>query len=318
MRRWDGLLDGYIKECEVRGLATSTLQLRRSELDRFGLWLKRRRPRVNLEEVDSALLIQHLKSRSAFRGKSSMAHAVGDLRGMGEYLVQQGLWTKNPMRWIKGPKLDPRMHLPRRIGKADMQRLWDASETRKPASSRALARCVLAVLYGTGLRRGELERLDLADWDRENGILTVDGQKSGRERKVPVGPGVWRCVDAYLPIRHNRLEAAKRLDDPAFLIDRRGGRMRADSISNAIRSCAKAAGIPFVSLHQFRHSCAADLLESGVRMPEVKAMLGHAVMATTMRYLDVSGAERADAIRKHPLNEFLQTEPETTERKVAI
>ena len=225
---------------------------------------------------------------------------------------------KNPLRWIRGPKLDPRMSLPRRIGKDDMKRLWDEAGKKKPASNRSVTLCVLAILYGTGLRRGELHRLDKDDWDRENGVLKVDGQKTGQERNLPVGPGLWRCVEAYLPVRQNRLETVHRLDETAFLIDRHGQRMSTSSISRMIAGCAKSAGIPSLSLHQFRHSCASDLLESGVTLPEVKTMLGHAVIVSTMRYTHVSTEERADAIKKHPINEFLQVEADSSERRAAV
>jgi integrase/recombinase XerD len=268
-----------------------------------------------LEELDSELLIRYLQQRGTFRSKATVAGAVSKLRCMGEYLVAQSVWTKNPLRWIRGPKLDPRMCLPRRIGKADMDRLWNEAGMRDP-KDREVILCLLALLYGTGLRRGELERLDLSDWDRENGVLKVDGRKTGQERKVPVGAGVWRRIEAYLPVRQNRLELAGQLDEPAFMVSRVGKRMRGESISSAVGNCAKAAGIPFVSLHQFRHSCAADLLESGATMPEVKAVLGHAVIQTTMRYIHVSGDERAKAIQKHPINDFLKAEPATAERAV--
>jgi integrase/recombinase XerD len=315
MRRWDGLVDGYVQECATRGLAEVTVAVRRRELDRCGTWLKHRRPKVNLELMDSDLLVRYLRTRSAFRSKSTMAGAVSIVRGMGEYLVRQGVWTKNPMRWIRGPKMDPRMCLPRRIGKADMNRLWEEAEKRKPKSIRTVTLCVLAILYGTGLRRGELHRLNVADWDRDNGVLKVDGQKTGHERNLPVGPGLWRCVEAYLPVRQLRLEAAKRYEEPAFLIDRFGRRMSADAVSRAVAVCAKAARIPFVSIHQFRHSCASDLLESGVKLPDVKTMLGHAVIETTMRYLHVSSGERTQAIKKHPINEFLRAQADASQRR---
>ncbi|MEI6563572.1 MAG: tyrosine-type recombinase/integrase [bacterium] len=318
MRRWDGLVEGYVRECEIRGLAATTMVMRRSALARAGTWLKLRRPKVNLEQMESEMLIEYLRTRSAFRSKTVVASTVSILRGMGEYLVSQGVWTKNPMRWIRGPKMDPRSTLPRRIGKADMKRIWDEAEKIKSPSVRAVTLCVLAILYGSGLRRGELERMNMSDWDRENGLLRVDGRKTGQERKVPVGAGVWRCVEAYLPVRQNRLESACRLEETALLIDRFGNRMRADAISRVVRACAVAAGIPFVSLHQFRHSCASDLLESGVKMPEVQAMLGHGVLATTMRYLHVSGDVMSEAIKKHPINEFLDPEPEATERRAVI
>ena len=60
MKRWDGLVDGYLRQGEVRGLSEETLVGVRSELDRWGCWLKRRRPRPSLEEVDAELIIQYI------------------------------------------------------------------------------------------------------------------------------------------------------------------------------------------------------------------------------------------------------------------
>jgi integrase/recombinase XerD len=318
MRRWDGLVDGYIKECETRGLSNTTMMTRRSALDRCGAWLKQRRPRVNLETVSSEQLVAYLKTRSAFRSKSTVAGCVSDLRCFGEYLVSQAIWSLNPMRWIKGPKMDPRMHIPRRLGHAQMSRIWEEADKRKPDSARRLLVCLLALLYGTGLRRGELSRLDLTAWDRAEGVLKIDGRKTGCERIAPVGAGVWRCLEAYLPVRQAQLERAQRLDEVALLINRRGWRLSGDAISRLVGQCAKRAGIPFVSLHQFRHACASDLLESGVRMPEVKAILGHAAIATTMRYVQVSGTARAEAMAKHPINELLAEVAGPAERSLAV
>jgi hypothetical protein len=58
MKRWDGLVDGYIKLCESRGLSETTMIGVRNELDRWGCWMKRRRPKPNLEEVDGLMLIE--------------------------------------------------------------------------------------------------------------------------------------------------------------------------------------------------------------------------------------------------------------------
>jgi len=102
MRRWDGLVDQYIRTCEARGLAAATIQHRATELSRFGQWAKRRRPRPNLEEIDSDLLVRFIGERSAFRAKATVASVVTELRGMGEFLVSEGIWRKNAMRWIRG------------------------------------------------------------------------------------------------------------------------------------------------------------------------------------------------------------------------
>ena len=63
---------------------------------------------------------------------------------------------------------------------------------------------VLALLYGTGLRRGELERFNREHFDRDAGTLRVDGRKTGHERCVPLPEMVLRCLEAYLPLRNNQ------------------------------------------------------------------------------------------------------------------
>jgi integrase/recombinase XerD len=129
---------------------------------------------------------------------------------------------------------------------------------------------VLAMLYGTGLRRGELERLNLDSFDCREGTMRIDGRKTGLERCIPLPEMVLRCLDAYLPHRHNQLERAGLLGEQALLISRRGCRLTGHAVSNGIRVISRRAGVSIHSLHQFRHTCASDLLEAVPR-----AILGH-------------------------------------------
>ncbi len=90
MKRWDGLMEGYVKQCETRGLSAATVAGQRHELERWGLWLKRRRPKPNLEEVDGVMLIEYIRCRTRFHAKTTVASVTSKLRLMGEYLVQEG------------------------------------------------------------------------------------------------------------------------------------------------------------------------------------------------------------------------------------
>jgi site-specific recombinase XerD len=316
MKRWDGLVDGYIKWSESRGLSEATLIGLRHELDRWGCWLKRRRPKPNLEDVDGLILIEYIRSRTRFHAKTTIASVTSKMRCLGEYLVQEGVWRKNPMRWIKGPRLDWRGRMPRRIGKEHLKRIWDATSQNRNDYQQHLSIAVLALLYGTGLRRGELERLDLDHWKREEGILQIDGRKTGRERNVPVTEGIWRCLEAYLPLRQNLLEKRGACNEPALFLNRAGLRMSSQSLGLMVHRLARKAEVPLVSLHQFRHTCASDLLENGVSLPEVQQLLGHATVVTTTRYLQIADPERARAIQKHPLNDYLGL-PEQVEGRAA-
>ena len=108
MKQWDSLVDGYMAVNEAQGLSGESLRGIRDELDRCGCWLKRRRPKPPLEEVDGPVLIAYLRHRSHFRAKSTLSSIASKVRCFGEYLVERGEWKQNPMRWVRGPKLDPR------------------------------------------------------------------------------------------------------------------------------------------------------------------------------------------------------------------
>jgi site-specific recombinase XerD len=275
------------------------------ELERWGAWTKRRRPRPRLDRLDADTIIRFIRDRNVCRSKSTITSNLSVMRGMGEFLVQEGIWTTNPLRWIRGPKRDPRARLPQRIDRPCMKRLWEAAATGRFPYYRYLWVAVLAVLYGTGIRRGELSRLDISDWDRDPGLLRVDGRKTGRQRCVPVPDMVGHCIEAYLPHRHNQLERWGVMEQTALFVKQDGGRIGAAAISKGMHRIAQRANTSLISLHQFRHTCASDLLEAGLTLPVVKELLGHQTVTTTVRYLEISDPQRVEAIRRHPVNEWL-------------
>jgi site-specific recombinase XerD len=299
------LVDAYIDEYRARGICAASVAHTESKLRHWGSWLKSRRPRPVLEEIDPQLHVRYLASRSAFRAKATVYGTLSTMRGFGDYLVREGLWRQNPLRWMKGPKISPYSRLPRRIERAHMEALWHAAAQMQGDYSRRLWVTVLALLYGTGLRRGELERLDLSSFDRSEATLRIDGRKSGQERCVPITDHVYRCLEGYLPARHNLLERTGRIEMQALLITRRGERLSAQAISNGIHTLARRAAVPLVNVHQFRHSCASDLLEAGVHLAQVQRILGHRAIATTVRYTHIADPARRAAMALHPINDIL-------------
>lgn len=305
MRRWDRLVDGYIEGYAARGINPASVASTRSRLVRWGQWLKQRRPRVAIERVDADLITRYIDSCSSFRAKATVYGTLSQMRGFGDYLVAEGLWSTNPLRWMKGPKVTPYSCLPKRIDRSQMEAMWRQAAQVHGAFSSHLWVTVLALLYGTGLRRGELERLDVGALDREQGILRIDGRKTGRERSVPLPEMVLRCLEVYLPARQNQLDKAGVLGQRALLVTRSGSRLTGQGISNGIHALSQRAGVSLHSLHQFRHTCASDLLEAGVHLADVQRILGHAGIATTVRYTHIADPQRRAAIGLHPLNEWL-------------
>jgi site-specific recombinase XerD len=305
MRRWDRLVDSYIEEYRARGIGQATIEHTAARLDRWGRWLKQRRPRVSIERIDAEHITSYIAGCSSFRAKATVYGTLSTMRCFGDYLVRQGLWTQNPLRWMRGPKVTPYSRLPKRIDRAHMEALWTEAARRGGDYSSHLWVTVLAMLYGTGLRRGELERLNTDSFDRGEGTLRIDGRKTGRERCVPLPDMVLRVLEAYLPRRHNRLEETERLGETALLVTRNGVRLTGQMISDGIHAISHKAGVSIHSLHQFRHTCASDLLEAGVHLAEVQRILGHSGISTTVRYVHIADPQRREAMYLHPLNDWL-------------
>lgn len=308
MRRWDRLLDIYMEEYRARGVSEATVGHTESRLQRWGRWLKKRRPRVSIEQIGVDLITSYIACGGSFRSKSTVYGTLSTMRGFGDFLVRQGLWKLNPLRWMKGPKVSPYSRMPKRIDRSHMEAMWLEATRRRGDYSAHLWVTILALLYGTGLRRGELARLDVDAYDRTEGTVRIDGRKTGRERCLPLPEMVLRCLEAYLPLRHNQLEQTGLIDEPALLISRNGKRLTGFAISNGVHKISRSAQVPMHSLHQFRHTCASDLLEAGVHLAEVQRILGHCVIATTVRYVHIADPQRRAAIELHPINQWLTQE----------
>lgn len=305
MRRWDRLLDQYIEEYEAAGREATTVNGVRRELERWGTWLKNYRPRPTLEAVNVDLITGYVRGRAAYRTKSTLSSVISKLRCMGEFLVREHIWPSNPLRWMHGPKLDIRSHLPRRISPEVMQALWAAAASSRYEFHRSLLITLLSIVYGTGIRRGDLSALNVSDWFREESLLVVHNRKTGQERRVPVPELTWRCIEAYLPKRHNHLEARSRLDESALFVNLHGDRLSADAVSKGIKNLSKRCSETPITMHQFRHTCASDLLEAGVCIADVQQILGHQTISTTMRYMHVADPQLHQAIKNHPLNDII-------------
>ena len=305
MRHWDRLVEGYLEEYRARGVGEATVAHTQRRLVAWGCWLKSRRPRPQLEAIDAELHVRYIESRSTFRAKATVYGTLYYDAGVRRVPGASRDVDAEPAALDEGPEDYPYSRLPRRIDRAHMEALWAQAAKRRGNFSRHLWIAVLALLYGTGLRRGELERLDIEHFDRAEGLLRIDGRKSGRERCVPVSELVFRCLEAYWPQRHNRLERSGRLNERALLVSQRGERLCAQAISNGIHALAERAGVPLVSVHQFRHSCASDLIEAGVHLAEVQRILGHQGIATTVRYTHIADPQRHAAMALHPINHWI-------------
>ena len=308
MKRWDGLKDRFMEVYEARGLASSTVQLMSYEWDKWGCFLKNRRPRPRLEDVTAKMITEYIGRRCQFLADGTQRSVMSRMRMIGESLVNENIWRMNFLRWMKAPKVDRRHRLPRRVDKSALVKIMEAAASGRFEYSRYLWPAVLGVFYGTGIRRSELSRLNISCWDSENGLLLVDGSKGRRERRVPLPPLAWQCLEAYLPRRQNILAARNIFQEQALFVTASGTRMKPSGLSRGMGNLTARAGVK-ATLHQLRHTCASELIADGAKLPHVQKLLGHKAITTTMLYLHIAGPELAEAMRRHPICHLGQVLP---------
>jgi len=308
MKKYDALVEDYVRLCEFRKIGKHTIYTRRREIEKFGLWVKRKRPRPKLEDVNAEIIINYLKAQSTCRARSTVQGKFSNLRCFFEFLVEENVWHKNPLKWIRGPKMIVNSHIPKSLKNNEVEELLKACFEVKERFFKYELPAVFLCLYSLGIRRGEASALNIEDWDRESKTLKILNSKSQCERYMPVPESLESALEAFLPVRQNLLTAKKRFDERALFINRNGFRLQGQSISKLFLGCAKRVGIDNFTVHQLRHTCATNLISRGVSLPEVKMVLGHVCIDTTLRYTHVAGPDRWEAINKHPLNNFLNTE----------
>ena len=161
---------------------------------------------------------------------------------------------------------------------------------------------MLELLYGAGLRVGELVALDVRDLDEHRGEVRVWG-KGSKERVVPLPSASQAALRRWLDTRRHPGVLA----EPLFpSLRRRKGelprRLDARDVRRRLRRRALEAGLADrVHPHRLRHSYATHLLDMGADLRAIQELLGHESLSTTQKYTAVS-AERLVAVydQAHP------------------
>ena len=183
---------------------------------------------------------------------------------------------------IKAPRALKR--LPNALSEDEAVRLVTLpveEEAAKSAWTRARDQAMFEVLYGCGIRIGELIGVDLADVDLANREMRVFG-KGRKERVVPLGGPALSSVQSWL---QQRALGTAAIDINATFLGARGERISAPVVRKALKARAQQQGITSnVYPHRLRHSFASHLLQASGDLRAVQELMGHASIASTQVY----------------------------------
>ena len=276
------LIDQFLDSLWLeKGLSQHTRNAYRTDLRSLAGWLEGRGG--GLQRASRADLMAYLGWRLAagYQARSS-ARMLSCVRSFYRYLLRQQLISEDPTRDVAMPKLG--RSLPKSLSEADVERLLAAPDTEDSLGLRD--RCMLEVLYATGLRVSELVGLRLDQLNLRQGVVRVTG-KGSKERLVPLGEEAMSWLEQYLHSARVQLLAGKPAD--VLFPSRLGQMMTRQTFWHRIKQHALTAGIRSnLSPHTLRHAFATHLLNHGADLRVVQMLLGHSDLSTTQIYTHIA------------------------------
>ena len=292
---FDPLIERYLEHVRVeKRLAQRTVDLYSADLQKL---------EANAQLVDVALTSissVHIRRwvsqmHSAGRTPRGIALILSGWRGFYSWLGREGLVASNPVQGVRAPKVPK--PLPKALGVEEAVQLasYHAEQGDEHIDPIREARdhCITELLYGCGLRIGELVGLDVADGKIARGWVDVQAAeahvlgKGSKRRSVPVGSKALAAVAHWINLRESWVTSIPGMSElpSALFINARGRRLTPQHIRVRLKQRSLQAGLATpVHPHMLRHSFASHLLQSSGDLRAVQELLGHANITTTQVY----------------------------------
>jgi integrase/recombinase XerD len=226
---------------------------------------------------------------------TTIARKIAAIKSYFHFLYTRGLVTTDPTETLDTPHIDK--VLPRGLSSTEVSGLLDQpAQSSSPDDLRDNA--MLRLLYASGLRVSELVSLNVTDVDLSSGYVRCVG-RTGRERIIPLDLDAVGAIREYLDAGRNAL--IRRKDEPALFVNHRGDRLTRQGFWLILKEHARRAGLPDdVTPQTLRHSFAIRLLDDNTDLRAVQELLGHANIATTQVYAQITARapRRADSLAK--------------------
>jgi site-specific recombinase XerD len=262
-------------------------------------------------DLTPPLIEAFLASRSRTRPRS-FNHLLGVLRSFFAWIIIQGRLIISPVR--ARPRPTSSRLLPFLFEPEQVQRILEMA-AQLPDNPRAIHRrdiypLIFRLMYGLGLRVGEISRLCHKDVDRERRLLMIRETKFGKSRLVPFGPKLGEHIEAYL-LKCADWYGQWQPDEPLFSFRHRRP-LRPETISQVFHHLLPGIeltvppGTALPCLHCLRHSFAVQTLlrwyrsgiDPGQRLFHLSTFMGHSDPASTSWYLTITDDLFAEASRR--------------------
>ena len=275
--------------------SSHTITAYKNDLDQFVDFCTKMIGDFVIKDIDSKLVrgwvVELMEMNIAPR---SVHRKVTSVKSFYNYLLKEQVVTNNPTWNITLPKI--RKKLPQFVNANNLHHLLDDGYFKNDFCG-TRDKLILALLYGTGIRRAELLTLKESDFNVNERTVRVLGKRQ-KVRIVPYLKEINKFIEDYVTIRNRELGFK-----PEFLLVTEKGQPIYDKLIYRIvnKNLAKVTSLEKKSPHVLRHSYATHLLNNGAELNAVKELLGHSNLAATGIYTHTTFEKLQDSYKQaHP------------------
>jgi site-specific recombinase XerD len=278
----EGLIDLYLLRCQVEGKSPTTLRAYAWTLRRFVQIAQEEGFLQDVGQITPAHVYSYL-GRFSHLSLDTRHRYHREVSCFFNWLQTMGYITQSPFANIKKVRLPLKIVQP--FSADDVLKLLACCDTGNPSGARD--RAILLVLLDTGIRVGELVRLEFSDLDLEGQRMRILHGKGNKQRVVAFGEDCRKEILSYL-------ESYRRYrPGPLFVSMKKKQPLQPNAVKQMLRRLGKQSGISRVHAHRFRHTFATWAIEQDARELDVQYLLGHSTPDMVRRYSATYNSEKA-------------------------
>ena len=259
----------FLDAKKIEGCSERTIQYYRVTVERLLQTVDTPLRKMTTEEI-RRYLVEYQKINNC--GKVTIDNVRRNISSFFSWLEEEDYILKSPMRRIH--KIKTKKTVKEVISDEDIEKLRDSC-----TSLRDLA--MIDLLYSTGIRVGELVRLNIEDVNFESRECVVFG-KGDKERRV--------YFDAKTKIHLKNYLESRRDTNRALFVSLLApyNRLAISGVEIRLRKMGRMLNLKSIHPHKFRRTMATRAIDKGMPIEQVQKILGHSQIDTTMQYAIVN------------------------------
>lgn len=264
-----------------KGLSKNTIIAYISDLKKFSIYLDDSFQINKIDDLSKEHIRLYLKELGKTNTSASITRKLVSLRMFFNFLIKEKIIDVNIISNFDLPKINKK--LPVILSTTEMQEILETIKINDHISCRN--RCMLELMYATGLRVSELINLNVSSINLYMGYIKVIG-KGDKERIVPIGEIAKTILDIYL--NQYRDKFIKK-ESSLLFFNNHGNKLSREEFYIILKQVINKTSInKKISPHTIRHSFATHLLENGADLRSIQELLGHSDISTTTIYTHIS------------------------------